>query len=276
MVSNSDSNVFTGLCLSGKYRIHSLHAGHPWYKWAQFSSASLITVLVCIRVEIVSSLSVKRGLGNTSLFLSPVNRVCAGNVVRVAFSFPSPLAQSCTENEEHHGNERGQERAGAVWKFPALPLALLRQQVWGGCSSAEVSAAPGNVSLLHPWLLPGTAGSGCQGVPSSTWQLCSTKPALHFRQAWSLPRDFPCWILCSLAWIWLQFLSQQTGSVLSLCDNNDLLLHSEACSILFWTNSIFLLLENVPFSVTYCLSHCHPNRLCSGSLLGICSTLLPL
>lgn len=91
-------------------------------------------MLVCIRVEIVSSLSVKRGLGNTSLFLSPVNRVCAGNVVRVAFSFPSPLAQSCTENEEHHGYERGQERAGAVWKFPALPLALLGSRFGEGAA----------------------------------------------------------------------------------------------------------------------------------------------
>lgn len=87
-------------------------------------------MLVCIRVEIVSSLSVKRGLGNTSLFLSPVNRVCAGNVVRVAFSFPSPLAQSCTENEEHHGYERGQEQCGnsLLCLLPFLAAGLGRVQ----------------------------------------------------------------------------------------------------------------------------------------------------
>lgn len=51
----------------------------------------------------------------------------------VAFSLPSPLTQSCRENGEQHGYGREQEREGAVWKFPALPHAHLRQQLWGGC-----------------------------------------------------------------------------------------------------------------------------------------------
>lgn len=68
--------------------------------------------------------------------------------MRMAFSLPSPLAQGCTENEEHHGDDREQEREGAVWKFPALPHAHLGQQGWGGC---RAECSPWQCLLAAPW-----------------------------------------------------------------------------------------------------------------------------
>lgn len=156
------------------------------------------------------------------------------------------------------------------------------KEQWGSSCSASCTGGaavlrwvqpPGSVSLLHPWLLPGPAGSGCRDVPSPAWQLCSTKPALHSRQAWSLPRDFPGWIFCSLAWVWLKFLSQQTGSVLRLCDNNDLLLHSEPVPS-----------SSGPIPYSFCWKNCHflsPSAPVTAiqtdcALFCIFRTLLPL